>query len=50
MSFVEWINFQLAGFSDLPELLQALAILICFVLVYEFYHLLFSAVLTWFKK
>lgn len=50
MSFTEWLNFHLAEFTELPDLVQALGIAIVFVLVFDFYHLLFSAVLTWFKK
>lgn len=50
MTLIEWIQMHLADFGAVPELIQALGIAILFILVYDFYHLLFSAVLTWFKK
>lgn len=47
MTLVDWIQTNLYTEN---ELLQAVSVGILFLLVYDFYHLLFSAVLSWFKK
>lgn len=47
MNLVEWIQSNLV--VDNP-LLTAVCITILFILIYDFYHALFSAILTWFKR
>lgn len=47
MNLVEWIQSNII--TDEP-VLTAVCIAILFLLIYDFYHALFSAVLTWFKK
>lgn len=48
MTLVEWINNNLT--FEHGDLVAAVMLAILFLLVYDFYHLLFSAVLSWFKK
>lgn len=48
MSLVEWITANLT--FEHGELVAAVLLAVIFLLVYDFYHLLFSAVLSWFKK
>lgn len=48
MSILEFINANID--LSLPPILQAVILGIIFLLVYDFYHLLFSAVLSWFKR
>lgn len=35
---------------NLPPILQAVILGILFLLIYDFYHLLFSSILSWFIK
>lgn len=48
MGLVEWIN------SNLPIAENPLIVAIClgilWLVIYDFYHLLFNAVISWFKK
>ena len=48
MSLVDWIisNYP-AGYG---VEISAIGLGILFIIVYDFYHLLFSAVLSWFKR
>lgn len=48
MSILEFLENNIS--LDLPPILQAVILGIIFLLVYDFYHLLFSAVISWFKK
>ncbi len=48
MSILEFLENNIS--FDLPPILQAVILGIIFLLVYDFYHLLFSAVLSWFKR
>lgn len=46
-TIIDFIN------NNLPlenPFISAVALGILFLIIYDFYHLLFSAVLTWFKK
>ncbi len=47
MSIIDFINANLP--LDEP-IIAAVALGIIFLLCYDFYHLLFSSVLSWFKK
>lgn len=47
MNISEWIQSNV--FPDEP-LLTAVSIAIMFLVFFDFYHALFSAILTWFKK
>lgn len=47
MTLIEWIQSNMVT-ND--PLLTAVSIMILFILIYDFYHALWSAVLTWFKK
>lgn len=48
MTLVEWIQGNIS--FEYGEVVAAVLIAICFLVCYDFYHMLFSAVLTWFKK
>lgn len=48
MSLIEFIQNNITGAYG--PFIQAIMLGICFVVVYDFYHLLFSAICTWFKK
>lgn len=48
MTLLEWIQANIA--FDNEPIVVAMMIGIIFMIVYDFYHLLFSAVLSWFKK
>lgn len=48
MTLFEWIQTNIA-FDEAPVIV-AIMIGIIFTVAYDFYHLLFSAVLSWFKK
>lgn len=48
MSILEFLNANID--LNLPPILQAVILGIIFLLIYDFYHLLFSSVLSWFKK
>lgn len=47
MTIIEFIQNNLP--LDSP-IITAVALAIIFLIVYDFYHVLFSAVLSWFKK
>lgn len=49
MDLVNWISSNLPLDQSSPFLI-AIALAIIFIVVYDFYHLLFSAVLSWFKR
>ncbi len=44
------VPFIEANLSDLDPLLSSVTLAILFLTGYDFYHLLFSTVLSWFKK
>lgn len=48
MTLIEWFatNFS----TEYGPFVSAVILGIVWMIVYDFYHLLFSAVLTWFKK
>lgn len=48
MTLIEWITNNLT--FEHGDLVAAVLLAVIFLIVYDFYHLLFSAVLTWFKK
>lgn len=48
MNLVEWINANLT--SEYGYLVMAIMLGIIFIIVHDFYHTLFSAILSWFKK
>lgn len=48
MNVFEWLQSIFP--SDMPELVQSLGIALIIILIYDTYHLFFSAVFTWFKK
>lgn len=48
MSIVEFLQNNID--LNLPPVIQAVMLGIIFLVVYDFYHLMFSAVLSWFKK
>lgn len=48
MSLIEWINENLS--FDNGPFVAAIMLAILFTIVYDFYHLLFSSVVSWFKK
>lgn len=48
MTIIEFIQDNLP--LDIHPLLSSVALAIIFLIVYDFYHILFSAILTWFKK
>lgn len=48
MTLLEWIQTNIA--LDVEPIVLAVMIGIIFVTAHDFYHLLFSAVLSWFKK
>ena len=48
MSLVDWIQSNLT--FQHGDLVAAVLLAVMFLLLYDFYHLLFSAVLSWFKK
>lgn len=48
MSLIEFIQANITG--EFGPFVQAIMLGIVFIIVYDFYHLLFSAVLTWFRK
>lgn len=48
MSLVEWVQANIT--PDYGPQVMAILIGICWIIVHDFYHILFSAVLTWFKK
>lgn len=48
MTLLEWIQTNVA-FDGAP-IVTAVMIGILFIIAHDFYHLLFSAVLSWFKK
>lgn len=48
MTLLEFIQNNFS--ADLPELGQALLIALIIILIYDFYHMFYSAVFTWFKK
>lgn len=48
MTLVEWVTNNIT--AEYGELVMAVLIGICFVVCHDFYHMMFSAVLTWFKK
>lgn len=44
-------DFLISNFGDVDNpFILAIILGIIFTLIYDFYHLLFSSVLTWFKK
>lgn len=47
MTIIEFINANLP--LDEP-IITAVCLGIIFILIYDFYHMLFSAVLSWFKR
>lgn len=48
MTLIEWIS---ANFTDeYGSLVMAIMLGIIWMILYDFYHLLFSSVLSWFKK
>lgn len=48
MTLLEWVQANIS--SDADPIITAIMIGIVFVIAHDFYHLLFSAVLSWFKK
>lgn len=48
MSLIEWINNNLT-FEQGP-FIASIMLGILFLIVYDFYHLLFSSIISWFKK
>lgn len=44
------VPFIEANLSDLDPLIASVCLGILFLVSYDFYHLLFSTVLSWFKK
>lgn len=48
MNLLEWITSNLS--FEHGNLVAAVLLAIIFMIAYDFYHLLFSAVLSWFKK
>lgn len=48
MTIIEFITENLP--LDIHPLVTSVALSIIFLVVYDFYHLLISSVLTWFKK
>ena len=48
MNLVEWVTNNLS--FDNGSFITAIMLGILWLVVYDFYHLLFSAVLSWFKK
>lgn len=48
MNVFEWLQSIIP--SDVPELVQALGIALIIILIYDTYHLFFSAVFSLFKK
>lgn len=48
MTLLEWIQINIP--LDSEPVVVAVMIGIIFIIAHDFYHLLFSAVLSWFKK
>lgn len=48
MTLIEFINANLS--TESGQLVMAVSLGIIFIVVHDFYHLLQSAVLSWFKK
>lgn len=48
MTLIEWVQANLT--LEYGYLVMAIMLGILWMVVYDFYHLLFSAVLSWFKK
>lgn len=48
MTLLEWIALNIT--ADYGGLVMAVLIGICFIVAHDFYHILFTAVLSWFKK
>ncbi len=48
MTLIEFIQNNLP--ADLDPVIIAVALAIIFLVCYDFYHLLFSAILSWFQK
>lgn len=48
MSLIEWINTNIT--FNYGEIIASIMIGILFLLVYDFYHLLFNSITSWFKK
>lgn len=48
MTLIEWVQANLT--QEYGYLVMAIMLGILWMIVYDFYHLLFSAVLSWFKK
>lgn len=46
-TIIEFIN---ANLSDIDPFTRAIALGIIFMIIYDFYHLLFASVTSWFKK
>lgn len=48
MSLLEFIEKNIS--ADLDPLLMSVVLGIIWIIIHDFYHLLFSAVLSWFKS
>lgn len=48
MSLIEWISQNLT--DEYGYLVMAIMLGMLWMIVYDFYHLLFNAVISWFKK
>lgn len=48
MNLVEWLESNIPDTSN--YLLVAICIAIIFIVIHDFYHLLFNAIISWFRK